>query len=416
MRSPDNAKQRRDFLRRLAVAPALAALAAGCFWSARFEWADHLFRLDTRASVTEAARLVPFNGEYHARLAAFSGGAERELLQAIDANPRMPAVLIALGLRAETRSDLAEAETWLARAARADRSYSTQWILANFFFRHQQAEKFWGAARRALRVGDVEVHDPVPLFRLCWKMAGNAETVLDRGIPDVGPVQARYLEFLVHENLAHVAEPVTERVVALGRATDLGAVFQYCDRLIAQGEADRAIHSWNALCWRMLRGYRPLAPEAGVSLTNGDFSFAPTQHGFDWRIPPVEGISVERGELPPRLWISFDGRQPTACSVLEQIVAVAHGRRYRLRMRYQTDGFSKTSGLEWRISDAASGDEIASSGARLGSEQETNANIRFTVPPHVHLARLALGYRRTPGTRRMEGRVTLAGVRLEFDP
>ena len=65
----------------------------------------------------------------------------------------MPAVLIALGLRAETRGDLAEAETWLARAARADRSYSTQWILANFFFRHRQAEQFLGgrAARAARR-------------------------------------------------------------------------------------------------------------------------------------------------------------------------------------------------------------------------------------------------------------------------
>src|ERR1700737_4134350 len=82
----------------------------------------------------------------------------------------------------------------------------------------------------------------------CRERPGNAATVLERGIPDAGPVQARYLEFLVHENLAHVAEPVTERGVALGRVNDLGAVFQYCDRLIAQGEADRAIHSWNALC------------------------------------------------------------------------------------------------------------------------------------------------------------------------
>ena len=49
------------------------------------------------------------------------------------------------------------------------------------------------AARRALAIGDVEAHDPVPIFRLCWKMAGNAATVLERGIPDAGPVQARYL-------------------------------------------------------------------------------------------------------------------------------------------------------------------------------------------------------------------------------
>lgn len=392
-------------------------MAAGCYWSARFAWADYLFRRDTPSSVTEAARLVPFNAEYHFRLAKLSGASvESELLQAVSANPRMPSAFIALGLRAEIGGDLAQAEAWLTRAARADRSYSTLCILANFFFRHRQMEKFWVATRRALGIGDVETHDPVPLFRLCWKMAANATTVLERGIPDSGPVQARYLEFLVHENLTQVAEPVTERVVALGRPTDLGAVFQYCDRLIAQGDADRAIHSWNALCWRLLRGYRPVSPEAGVSLTNGDFSLAPTQHGFDWRIPPVTGISVERGELPPRLWISFDGRQPAACDALEQILAVAQGRRYRLRMHYQTDGFSTTSVLEWRVSDAASGDEISSTGGRLGTEQETNAIMRFTVPGYVHLVRLALAYRGTPGTTPIEGRVTLGAARLEFDP
>jgi len=58
----------------------------------------------------------------------------------------------------------------------------------------------------------------------------------------------------VHENLTRAAKPVTEHVVALRSEGDLGAVYEYCDRLIAAGDARGALDAWNALCWRTLRG------------------------------------------------------------------------------------------------------------------------------------------------------------------
>ena len=76
--------------------------------------------------------------------------------------------------------------------------------------------------------------------------------------------------------------------------------------------------------------------------------------------------------------------------------------------------FAAGSGLRWRISTYR-GEEIASDGADLASEQQADGTVRFTVPPGVPLARLALSYRRTPGTTRIEGRVTLESASLEFD-
>ncbi len=289
----------RDALRRFTRVACLAALGAGVYWSVRLAWADYLFRLDTESSVGQSVALAPGSAEYHARWARLLEGAgrddaaESELLEAVTANPRLAAGWIELGLHAENAGDAARAETLLARAGRADRMYATQWTLANFYFRHDQPEKFWPVAQRVLRVGDVAAYDPVPLFRLCWKLTHDPATILERAIPNAGPVPARYLEFLVRENLTRAAKPVTERVVALGGEGDLGAVYEYCDRLIAAGDAGGALDAWNALCRRRLRGDRPLAPEAGVLLTNGDFANAPVEHGFDWRIPAAKGVTVE---------------------------------------------------------------------------------------------------------------------------
>ena len=410
----------RSALRYFAGFAGVAALAAGCYATARLAWADYLFRSDTLQSVARAAQLVPANAEYHWRLATLldangreGAAVESELHQAVHANPRLAAAWIELGLRAEAEGQAQQAEASLTLAARADHMYSSLWTLANFYFRHNQSGKFWPVARRAMQIGDVRAYDPAPFFRLCWKVSADPATVLERAIPDVGPVEARYLEFLVRENLSPAAEPVTERLVAFGTERDLGPVFVYCDRLIAAGEADRAIHAWNALCWRGLQGYRPLDPEAAPSLTNGDFSAPPIPHGFDWRIPAIGGVTIERGGLPPRLWITLNGHEPETCDLLEQYLALAPSRKYRLRFRYQTDDIAVGSGLRWRISTPA-GDEFTSDATDLASEQETEGSVRFTAPSSV-LARLALSYRRTTGTTRIEGRVAIQSVSLEAD-
>jgi tetratricopeptide (TPR) repeat protein len=407
-------------LRRLARLACLTALAAACYWSVRLAWADHLFRRDTESSVARAVELAPGNAEYHARLAelrqeAGRGAAaiESELRAAVNANPRMSGAWIALGLRAETASDIPQAEADLVRAAEADHTYATLWTLANFYFRRDDRDKFWAVARRALAIADVTAHDPVPLFRLCWKLSRNPATVLERAIPDAGEVQSRYLAFLVRENLAQVAEPVTQRVLALGGERDLDAVLDYCDRLITAGDAEHAIHAWNALCWRTLHRYRPLAPLTAARLTNGDFAAAPVQHGFDWRIPAVPGVEVERGGMPPRLQIALDGHQTDNGELLSQVLAVAPSRRYRLRYRYQSDGLANGSGVRWLIADVAGG-EIPSESSDLASEQETTGTLPFASP--ASLIRLALVYRRPPGIAKAEGRVALAAVWLEFEP
>src|SRR5439155_705726 len=108
---------------------------------------------------------------------------------------------------------------------------------------------------------------------------------------------------------ASQGEAVNQRGVALGGDRDLDAVLDYCDGLMAAGDADHAIRAWNAVCWRTLHSYHPLAPLTSPGLTNSDFASTPIQRGSDWRMP-LSGVDVERGGLPPPLGLTPDGRQP----------------------------------------------------------------------------------------------------------
>jgi hypothetical protein len=139
-------------LRRLARLACLTAVAAGCYWSVRLAWADHLFRRDTESTVALAVKLAPGNAEYHARLASLrqetgrgEAAIEPELRAAVQANPRMSSAWIELGLRAETAGEMAQAERDLVRAVQGglfDEGYFMYWEDMDWCYRMRRAG--WG--------------------------------------------------------------------------------------------------------------------------------------------------------------------------------------------------------------------------------------------------------------------------------
>jgi len=190
---------------------------------------------------------------------------------AVQANPRMSARGSGW-TPAETAGDVAQAEGDLVGRCKpiTPTPRSGRW---QFLFRRNDLDNFWrwrGSTEHWRRDGARSRTD----LRLCWKLSGIRDGV-DRAIPDVGAVQSRYLAFLVRENLAHVAEPVAQRVVALGGSAIWTRSWTIVYRLIV-AVMRACIRAWNALCWRTLHSYRPLAPLTSPGLTNGDFASAPS--------------------------------------------------------------------------------------------------------------------------------------------
>jgi hypothetical protein len=98
--------------------------------------------------------------------------------------------------------------------------------------------------------------------------------------------------------------------------------------------------------------------------------------------------------------------------VLAQFVPLPGKTEYELSFDVRTQGVAAGSGLVWRITDADGGKTVSDS-ASIASEKGERVHWRFQVPAACRLVRLALRYRRSPGTTRVEGYAIVRDVVLK---
>ena len=391
----------------LAALLALAFLLAAA-WTLRLAWADIEYRRGTASSAQRAARLAPGHAPYWtARSEWDSPEREADLERAVRLNPYYSQAWIELGLAAEARGDLVRAEQCLLEAARVDRGFSPRWTLTNFYFRRRDADRFWHWARLSLALAP---GDATALYRLCWRFEPNAELILSRVIPDQPDQLARYLLFLLKEKRPEAALPVAHRLIERGAAAHAGVLVGLSEQFLMRGEVEPSLALWNAMCRRGLLPYEALEPHLARSVTNAHFHAPPRGAGFDWRIPPVEGVSASVGP-GGGLQIRFSGRQPDRAELLVQYLPVRPGECYRFRWRYRSTELDAESGLRWQISETGSGRRLAAADLYSPPDPGTAA-LEFCTSAAVKLIKLSLRYERLAGTTPFRGTVWLEAVEL----
>jgi hypothetical protein len=97
------------------------------------------------------------------------------------------------------------------------------------------------------------------------------------------------------------------------------------------------------------------------------------------------------------------------------LIPTRAGSPYRLKFEYRTSGLRIDDGLAWRAYDATNGKPFAE-GALAPAGTQAEGALEFVTPAECRLVRLALGYRRTPGTTRLDGFLILRKVRLQPKP
>lgn len=349
-----------------------AALLGAAFLSARRAQADFEFRRATPQCVERAVELAPSDGEYlllRALELDYDGADSTPLLERAAAlDPLDSAPRLRLGLAAEIRGDNAAAEKWLLAAAHVDRQFEPRWTLANFYFRRNNAPEFWKWMRAAL---EVSYGDRRPAFDLCWRVSQDAPEIA-RALPPRREVEAAYLSYLLETRRIAAAAPVALKLAAHRGDADRALLLAAVDDLIpARNPAALDL-------WRTIFG-----DHAGVFAPN--FELPRIGHGFDWRSAEIPGVSQIDLDQPPRRRITFDGRQPEACELLRQTLALDPGRAYTLHWESRNDGVK--SGVEWNIAGVR---------APLGAGE-----LRFTAA--ARFTDLVLTYARPPGEVRAEG-------------
>jgi hypothetical protein len=378
------------------------------YWSCSAARADVLAR---SGNVAQAVRLAPGNANYWMALANLKelqdSAAEDELDRARRLNPLNWDIWIQSGLRAEGRGELARAEAFLLQAELLNRQCWPQTILANFYFRTGNHSHFWPRVRIALAC---TTEDRRPLFDLCWNLSGNAGFILREAIPNSPAARRDFLQYLLSHNLLDAAEIAGPAVAAGAETAEREVLLRYTDRMADAGRWGAALAGWNALCARRILPYAALDGERGPWLTNGMFAAQPLNAGFDWQVREVAGVSVSRRRSPDALRIEFSGQQPEECEILRQFIPVLQLRSYTLLGMHKLSGIGSGTGLNLRLTDAGKGDEIAK--AELVGD---STQLHFKVSEKVSVVRLSLGYRRMPGTIRIQGSIVLTGFRLEVD-
>jgi len=401
-------------LRMAAWTASVAGLAAAAAWSVRMGRADAWFRTETVAGTEKALSMVPDRADYSVRLALLvSDDDPRRAVAALERAARLDPsdarAWIELGLRYEAAGDRQPAERALLRAASESRLYLPRWTLMNFYYRQGDTEQFWRWAKAAV---PMIWGDPAPLFHLCGRVVEDGELIsrLDIRQPEW---RAAYLAYLLDAGRPGLAGPALGRLLADRRQADVPLMLQACDRLLGAGQASEARAVWDGLAAaRLLPGG---ASGGGGLLYNGEFSVSPTGHGFDWRLPAIEGIGTAREDARGGLRLTFSGGQPESAEPLFQFVPVEEATAYELRFDYRTSGIAAGSGPKWRLDDAVPGLAVAG-GEGLVSEVPAAGRIRFITPPGCRLLRVSLAWRRRTGATRIAGYIVLRNVELRPAP
>lgn len=401
----------------------IMVLAGASYLSGLLALADAAAGHNTDASVRRAAEIMPGNAAYWFylyRLLDIDGRKDealRCLERAAALNPSDPQVWTALALAAETSGDARTAEQHLFQAMRVDATFLPRWELAQFYFRQGDTATFWRWAHEASEISDDSAWPD--LFRFCWLAAAsrgeNENLISERVVPRRPKEHARYLAFLLDENHLAAAAPVANWLLPKATASEAKPLFRYCDRLIDTGQSVAAVRVWNGLAQRGMIEPHALAPDQGISLTNGDFRLPFFKSGFDWRPPANSEIQWWQTGQPPGVRISLSGNQPESVEVLAQLMPVLPSQTYRFESGYRTYGIAKNTGLRWQVLDAASGLDLTFESPQLSSEDWNIARVSFRTADKCRLARLSLMYRRERGTTRIEGSVWLKNATLQLE-
>lgn len=376
-------------------------LGLGTYWTARLTWADHLSRSVELSARRNAVRIFPSATLYERlaeKLEESGGDPIPDLERAVALEPENAAWRIRLGLRAELAGDYDLAERNLLKAADLSRLYQPRYLLAQYYFRRQNADHFqeWARAAFATAYGDI-----APLLDLCWRLRPDAEW-LGRQAPSGRPeIAGQFLLFLARRHQTGAARALAVTLAGEARREDLPALLEYCTRCLDDGNAAAAVDIWNALCARRLLPDGALDPQRGESLTNAGFEHAPADAAFDWRLERAPWLRF--APFPGGMRVTFSGNQPESCLVASQYVPVVPGTRYRLRLVSPPPGEPSAEALDWRVYD--------SSGRPVAIEPSADRSRTFTAPTEV--VRLHLIYQRPIGSMRLEGTVAIGGARLE---
>ena len=296
----------------------------------------------------------------------------RELLRV---EPLTGEGFVILAKVAEKAGDLAHAETLYGIAVRrAPRNvYARAWIVENLLRKNRYRDAL-DQFDTLFRIAAEQARKFLPHFT---QLADTPEFThaLAAAFESHVPWKADMLLAL----LEHGSRDAVDNIFgALQLKGDLASdeTGRWLDRLMRDGLWGEAYSRWV--------GGLTLTPGAPLPLLyNGGFETEPTSIGFDWRVRPTVGVTIEREPVAGAtgsfaIDIGFAGRRVPEVN-LEQRLFLAPG-AYRFSFRAHAEALNSDKGLQWALQCFGQNQPLAASALLEGSFAWKRFETAFVVP------------------------------------
>lgn len=375
----------------------IMALLFCMYWAVRQGVGAWYFRKSSPEAVQTAIRWDPGNPEYFDAMATLTH------FYADNANPDDVIHLYENAARLSPRTagywaDLGAAYEWAGRKTEAlkaferarelsPRSPEINWRLANFYIRAGKTQEGLRALHTVLLSDSIARRQ---VFTLATSATPYRQEILDEMLPRRAAVFFDYLNYQIQMGRMDAAEEVWARLLDLNLAFDLPQAFPYLDGLIQHRETDCLIDAWSAITTRFPTEIHTDITRTNL-ITNGGFEFEPLNGGLDWRVAPVEGVSVSLDSLNTfdgvhSLRIEFDGTRNLEYGGVLQYVPVQPNAEYAFSAYMRVDGITTDVGPRMQIIDAYDMGKLSLSTENLvGSSEWLAERLSFTTGADIHL-------------------------------
>jgi hypothetical protein len=231
-------------------------------------------------------------------------------------------------------------------------------------------------------------------------------------LPEDAEIYSDFLRLLVSQGETAAADKLWGYFIGLHKNFPAKADFFYLDSLLEQHRVSDAVRTWREMA--------VISPEINSYLPGNDnlvvnpgFEQEILNGGFDWRIVPLDKITVEtttesiyKGERS--LSVTFD-TVTTGTAGIVQLVPVEPSTSYSLSLAYKAEELMGAHGISVVVSDAYTGQPLAATKEILGSTPWQDVSQTFRTGPSTVLVSLEL--KRPAGTI-IRGRIMLDDVRV----
>ncbi len=324
-------------------------------------------------------------------------GDQEGFRRAASLSPQSSAPWIGLGLLAENKGNVTEAEHHLMYAATLDRGHIPRWTLANLYLRHADA-RAWPMLAEALRIAVHGGQDSAAVFETSWQFRPDSKFLL-REVVGRSPETLRlYVRFLLDTRRTDALLEPSLLLAANAPGSEMALLMQASDRLLSAGDGAGAKRIWETI--------NP-PDHSGELLTNQEFR-TPSQLGFDWRYNSIPDSRISFKGLAQ---FDFTGRQPDPLELLFQTALLTPG-EYTLLWEAKQVPAQLQAGLFWQATDARSGAELFRHTLHAGDDWRPESE--HFVLHTAALVRLSLHTERALGHARFEGTVWLRQPSLKI--